>query len=204
MRYFITIFLFISIALVSILGFRGSKSRKPPLEIFPDMDRQYKFLPQTANPHFSDGRADRPVVPGSVEFGSYVRDEFYNTGKIRGQFGHGFPSPIYVNREFMDLGQKKYNITCAVCHGQTGDGNGITKSYGMVATPTYHDDRMRKMTNGEIFDTISNGKNNMGAYKSKLSIKERWAVMTYLRALQRAHNPKPDDISSEKRMELGL
>ena len=216
MRYFIAIFIFLIVALISILGFRGSKSEKPPLEIFPDMDRQAKFHPQAASSLFSDSRADRPVVPGTVPFNleeeetypflqpkdSFNENEYYATGKQGEAFGRGFP--VQLTHELMERGRERFDIYCAVCHGETGDGNGITKSYGMVATPSYHSEKFRKMPEGEIFNTITHGKNNMGPYAAKLSVEDRWAVVAYLRALQRARHASVEDVPPEKRGELGL
>ena len=109
-----------------------------------------------------------------------------------------------IDHQLLELGREKYDIFCAVCHGATGDGNGITKSYGMVATPTYHVDRLRGLAEGEIFDTITNGKNNMGPYGAKLRYEERWAVIAYLRALQLAQNATPDDVPHASRKDIGL
>lgn len=202
MRYFLAILIFLIVATLSIAGLRGRKSAKPPLEVFNDMDRQYKYLPQAPSPFFADGRADRPVVPGTVPLGSFQEDAYFVTGKDGEVFGRGFP--MTVDHRLMELGREKYDIFCAVCHGRTGDGNGITKSYGMVATPTYHEDRLRGMAEGEIFDTISNGKNNMGPYGAKLRHEERWAIIAYLRALQLAQNATLEDVLPASRKELDL
>ena len=104
----------------------------------------------------------------------------------------------------MELGREKFTIFCTVCHGASGDGNGITKLYGIVMTASYHDDRLRQMAEGELFQTITLGKNNMGPYGAKLRPQERWAVVAYLRALQRAQNATAADVPPEKRAELGL
>ena len=65
----------------------------------------------------------------------------------------------------------------------------------MVATPTYHDDRLRNMPDGEIFNTITNGKNTMNPYADKLSPDDRWAVVAYVRVLQRAREGTIDDVA---------
>ena len=99
-------------------------------------------------------------------------------------------------------GQSRYQIYCQPCHGTLGDGNGITKQYGMIATPSYHDDRLRGMAEGELFNTITNGKNTMSSYADKLSPDDRWAVIAYVRALQRAHHASVDDVPLEHRGDL--
>ena len=202
MRYFIAFFIFLVIAAFSIAGFRGSNSSKPPLEVFPDMDRQFKYKPQAESAFFTDGRADRPPVPGTVSLGSFHENDYFVTGKADGEFGRGFP--ISVDFDTMKHGREKFTIFCAVCHGASGDGNGITKKYGMVATPSFHNDRFRNMPEGEIFNTITNGKNNMGPYGAKLRPSERWAVIAYVRALQRAQNSRISDVPAENMGDLGL
>ncbi len=202
MRYFIAFFIFLVVTTLSFTGFRGSRSSKPPLEMFPDMDRQAKYKPQAESNIFADRRVDRPPVPGTVSIGSFHENEYFATGKVGGDFGRGFP--LAVDAGLMKLGQEKFTIFCAVCHGASGDGNGITKKYGMVATPTYHNQRFRDMPEGEIFNTITKGKNNMGPYGAKLRLRERWAVIAYLRALQRSQNSRLADVPSEHREDLGL
>ena len=105
----------------------------------------------------------------------------------------------------MAHGQERYNIYCQPCHGALGDGNGITKQYGMGITPTYHDDRIRQMAEGEIYNTITHGKNTMLPYADKLLPEERWAVVLYVRALQRAQSGTAADVSeASAKQSLGL
>lgn len=218
MHYFLALFAFVCIATISILGLQGTKSDKPPLYIFPDMDFQAKYLPQASNDFFKDHCNDRPVVPYAVQRGysfekekvfsrEYVSDmsdhpEIYTGKTLDGQFLKGFP--VKINEETMLEGQRCYKLFCQVCHGALGDGNGITKQYGMVATASYHDDRIRQMAEGEIFDTITHGKNTMGAYADKLSPQQRWAVIAYIRALQRASNATILDVPDSQHSILGL
>lgn len=218
MRIFLAVWLFVVIATVSILGFRSEKFRKPPVWLFPDMDIQAKYLPQGQNDFFPDQRNDRPMVPGAVLRGynwdvKEVFDGEYQFAKAdnpsmwsgkneSGEWLQDFP--LEVTYDLVQLGQEKYTIFCQPCHGQVGDGNGITKKYGMSATPSYHDNRLRDMAVGEIYNTIVNGKNTMMAYGMKLNPEERWAVVAYVRALQLAQNASVDDVPEQYRKELGL
>jgi mono/diheme cytochrome c family protein len=214
MRYAYLALLFVVVAAVSVLGFRGSESTKPPLEVFPDMDRQPKFKPQAPSAFFGDGRADRPTPAGVVAYGrSYVKpdekflaadDHLYRGKASDGAFATGFPQSLEVNAKLLERGQQQYAIYCAPCHGALGDGNGITKQYGMGATPTYHDDRLRQMSEGEIYNTITHGKNTMLPYADKLEPADRWAVVAYVRALQRAHTGSAADVVPAHKFELGL
>jgi mono/diheme cytochrome c family protein len=229
MRYVYLTFGFLVVMVLSWAGLRGSPFTKPPIEVFDDMDRQAKYKSQAPSEFFADGRADRPVVPNTVNrgvgFGSQTplaraadgslqASELptwtgdlvaFNTGKTGdGAWAKGFPAPFVVSRETMARGKERFAIYCAVCHGQNGDGNGITKTYGMTATPSYHDKRLRDMAEGEIFNTIANGKNLMGPYGDKLDPQDRWAVILYVRALQRANNGTVDDVPAGAKKDLGL
>lgn len=214
MRYAYLVLFFVVVSAVSVLGFRGSLSERPPLEIFPDMDHQPKYKPQAASAFFADGRADRPTPAGAVPYGSTAlaqdgkylaaEDHLYRGKNAAGDFARGFPSEVAVNAMLLDRGEMKYNIYCLPCHGAVGDGNGITKQYGMGATPTFHDGRLRQMAEGEIYNTITHGKGNMLSYADKIEPADRWAVIAYVRALQRAQTATPADVVPAHKSELGL
>lgn len=195
---------------VSILGFRGRSFVKPPMDVFPEwafpgMKYQPKYKPQGESSFFADGRADRPLPEGVVARGTLRADTALYEGKdTSGAFVRGFPAAISVDMKLMKRGQERFTIYCSPCHGALGDGNGITKSYGMGATPTYHDERLRNIAEGEIFNTITHGKGNMLSYADKLSPEDRWAVVAYVRALQRAHLGTLADVPADHKSELGL
>ncbi len=217
MRIFLAIYVFAIVAVVSIFGFRGATSTKPPLEVFPDMDRQARYKPQAENEFFADGRNDRPVPADTVARGNYFNqaevfssdfederlgDSVYNLGKnADGSFVEKLP--VEVTHELMAEGQAKFNIFCAACHGAAGDGNGVTKPYGVLAA-NYHDDRLRNVEDGYIFNVITNGKGLMFGLKDRLSPEERWAIVLYVRALQRSQNADVKDLSDAQRTELGF
>ncbi|MFH1499332.1 MAG: cytochrome c [Verrucomicrobiota bacterium] len=214
MRYAYILLFFIVVLGVSIFGFRGSIQTKPPLEVFPDMDRQAKYHPQGQSAFFADGRAARPTPAGTVAFGrtsleadadQLKGDPAYYAGKAAdGSFVGGFPAQVTIDARLMERGHQRFEIYCAPCHGATGDGNGITKQYGMGATPTFHDARLRDMAEGELFNTITHGKGNMLSYADKVETSDRWAIIAYLRALQRAHNGTVADVPPSHKSELGI
>ncbi|MCH6257531.1 cytochrome c [Puniceicoccaceae bacterium K14] len=202
MRYVYLIFFLFVFAAISILGFRGSKTTKPPLEVFSDMDRMPKYMPQGESSFFSDGRTDRLPVDGTVARGTFHEDEYLATGKVGGDFGSGFPLP--VTNELMERGQERYDIYCTVCHGAAGDGNSMTKKYGMLAVADLTTQRIADYTEGNIYDVIANGRNTMLPYADKLSVEDRWAVVLYVRALQRAATGSVEDLTPSQKEELGL
>ena len=224
LRGFLLLFVLAGLALVAILGFRGQKGAAPPFEVFPDMVRQVRVRAQAPLDFFADGRGPRLPVAGTVPIGyempkpanprgappgesiSHQRlafsvgTDYYNTGKMGQNWGTGIP--IQVTPEVMQRGRERFNITCAMCHGATAAGNGITKAHGLATVVTLQDDRIRKMADGEIFNTITNGKNTMMAYGPNIMVADRWAIITYLRALQRSQNATVADIPEEHRAEM--
>lgn len=205
MRYVYLTTFFAVVLSVGILGFRGCTSTRPPLEVFPDMDRQAKYRPQAESRFFADGRTDRPLPIGVVARGDLRSDHAFFQGKTAtGDWLRGLPTSITVDAKLMQRGGERYAIYCAPCHGALGDGNGITKAYGMGATPTYHDDRLRSQAEGELYNTITNGKATMLPYADKLEPADRWAVVAYVRALQRSRAGTLADVPAAHKAELGI
>jgi mono/diheme cytochrome c family protein len=212
MRHVYLTTLFVVALVLSVFGLRGTVFTSPPMDVFPEwlfpsMKYQPKFRPQAETTFFADGRADRLPPPHTVRADMALRDDDHRyLGKsAAGVFSAGLPPALPVDRKLIELGRDRYQIYCAPCHGALGDGNGITKRYGMGATATYHDARLRTMADGEIFNTITNGKNTMLPYADKLTPDERWAVVLYIRALQRAQQATAADVTdAAARKTLGL
>jgi len=219
MRYFYLGFFLICAAVVGIAGFRGEHFRRPPIELFPDMVRQAKLRPQTPNDFFSDEMSSRVHPAGTVakskpyEISGQVlevngkpvysyEDSPVNTGKISGTTNWVETNPLPVTRQLLDRGQQRYLIYCTPCHGPAGDGKGITSKYGMIAMANFHDKRLVEMADGEIFNTVSNGKNLMGAYGGNVPIEDRWAIIAYVRALQRSQLASVEDVPEQFRSML--
>ena len=217
MRIFLTIYVLVIAVTVSILGFRGSLTEKEPVEVFNDMDRQAKYKPQAENAFYANGQNDRLPPKLTLSRGNALSvkevfnpdfkalssaEELLLSGKeANGDFSDTFPYP--VDFELMQYGQESYNIFCMTCHGVAGDGNGVTKPYGILAT-SYHDERLRTAPDGYIYDVITNGKGLMYGLKDRLSVKQRWAIVLYLRALQRSQNAPLESLSTTEKSELGL
>ncbi|MEW6305358.1 MAG: cytochrome c [Verrucomicrobiota bacterium] len=199
MRYFLALFGLAVLTTMLIFGKQGDMSRKPPLEVFPDMDRQPKLRPQTANSFFADRLSSQLPVAGTVARDSAYEDNPVNTGRISGttNFIENIPVPVTV--QLLERGQQRYQIYCSPCHSALGDGNGVTKKLGMTVVATLHDPRIVKLPDGEIYNTIANGKNLMGAYGAALDVNDRWAVVAYVRTLQRAQLANVDDLPENKK-----
>ncbi len=228
LRGFFLIFLLIGIALIAFLGFRGQRSRGAPIEVFPDMVRQMKVRAQAPSGFFTDGRGIRVPVAGTVPVGydmpkpgaapspgtspapggaqmlAHVAfsagTDYANTGKMGANWGTGIP--MQVTPDLMHRGEQRFTINCSPCHGVTAAGNGIVKQYGLATVVSLQDERIRTMADGEIFNTITNGKNTMMSYGPNVTVTDRWAIIAYLRALQRSQNATAADVPPEARTEL--
>jgi mono/diheme cytochrome c family protein len=225
LKYFFIMFAFLALVVFAMAGFRGQKSSQPPIEIFPDMDRQPKVKAQTPSEFYADGRAARPPVSGTVPLGYAMpmhkltdgsvgqatgpykqiifssSPTYIDTGKMGENWGTGIP--FEMSPAVMGRGQQRFGIYCAVCHGATGAGNGIAQKFGLNTVQSLLQDRIRVMADGEIFDTMSHGKNTMMGYGDRIQVVDRWAIIAYLRALQKSQGGASlSDVPAEDRVKL--
>jgi mono/diheme cytochrome c family protein len=219
-RAFFIFFVVAAAAVVSVAGFRGDKFTLPPIQIVPDMKHQPKVITQHPSRFFVDGRADHPPVAGTVPVGYSLPKRYFQSGAnnrsadsgftgqltyrdtgLTGEFyGEGIPET--VNAAFLARGRERYEIHCAVCHGRTGEGNGIAKSFGLATVASLQDDRIKAQPDGQIYSTIVNGKGTMGAYGPNISVSDRWAIVSYVRALHKSQGVKASELDPETQAQL--
>jgi hypothetical protein len=190
-----------AVSVLMLTACAGMTSRKPPIEVFDDMDRQPKYKPQQASGFFGDARTSRVPVPGSIARGQLREDDGYHTGIVNNMYIGKNPLPI--TREVLLRGQQRYNIYCSPCHDRAGEGKGIVA----IRTPSWQptnlqEDRQKQMADGEIFSIITQGRRSMPAYRFQVPVDDRWAIVSYVRALQRTTNAKLEDIPQELRESL--
>ena len=191
---------------------RVSKSKSPRIHLVFDMDQQEKFKAQQPNAAFADGRAMRPRVAGTVARGGdeLEEDDHLYRGKVGEEWASELPVPL--TRELLTRGRERYDIFCATCHGLTGDGRGPTAlraedprvmEQGTWVPPTaYTSEQVMKRPAGHLFNTISNGIRNMPAYAPQIPVRDRWAIVAYLKALMRSQNATLEDVPPEMREKL--
>lgn len=202
MRYFLIALLLVTVSVVSIAGFRGTLSRKPPLEVFPDMKRQPKLRPQKPSAFFADQRDSRLPVPGTYPTDALLEDTPVASGHVPGTTNFVAVSPFPMTAEWLEHGRQRFTIYCSPCHSPAGDGNGIITKYGLLKAGNFHDPRIAKMPDGEIFNTITMGKNQMPSYASQIPTLDRWAIIAYVRALERTRLSDLNDVPAENRATL--
>jgi mono/diheme cytochrome c family protein len=198
---------------VGIAGRQGRLSRQPPIEVFPDMDRQLKLRPAQPNDFFTNGLSSQLPPTGTIAQGAPLQtvngavypfeDAPVNTGCVTGTTNFVETNPLPVTGPLLQRGRERFDIYCAPCHGALGDGNGITKKLGVMPTvANLQDKRIVEMADGEIFNTITHGKSTMGAYGPILPVADRWAVIAYLRALQLSQLGSVDDLPPDQQTAL--
>ncbi len=153
------------------------------------------------DPFFANGQSARPAVPDTVARGHPQDDTLLFTGKINGQDANEFPFPI--TKDVLVRGQQEFNVYCAPCHDQTGSGNGMVVQRGFPAPPSYHSDRLRTAPLGHFFDVITNGLGVMPSYAQQVDVRDRWAIIAYIRALQLSEDATINDVPPDQRSKLG-
>ena len=163
---------------------RGCTSSSPPIHLNPSMDNQPKARPQSASTFFYDGSTMRQPVPGTVAVGGLKEDTAFFTGKgADGQFVAAIP--ITADEAVLERGKQRYTIYCQPCHDARGEGKGILFQRGNVPTASFHDEKILKYADGQIFDIMTNGMGLMPSYRWPIPTADRWAIIAYIRELER-------------------
>ncbi len=192
--------LLISLAFATLIaGCIGGESGEPPVVGIRNMYNQPRYDTQERQPFFADQRSMRPQVEGTVSR-EMERSLTTATGRAANE-GYLLEVPAFLiarrggSEAFLKRGKDRYDIYCAACHSLSGDGKGMVSrragalgATGLVA-PSFHDDRLRHIPDGQLFATITNGVRNMPAYAHNIPVDDRWAIVHYVRALQLSQAP---------------
>jgi len=216
MRYFFLIYALVIVFVISTFGFRGDKFKKPPIRIFPDMDEQDFIKAQKPSDFFSDGMGSRQPVAGTVAMGHTIeadaqselrgygnKETYLHTGRFNEtNYGKGLPSELELDKPenltaLVTRGHEVFGFKCAVCHGDSGNGEGTAKANGFVSVISNL--RTTTLVEGNIYDVVVNGRGNMGQQGRDLPLYDRWAVVAYVKMLQASakadySNPKIKEI----------
>ncbi|MFM7260714.1 MAG: c-type cytochrome [bacterium] len=202
---------------VVIARVRATPDENRAVHIFFDMDFQPKFKPQSENPLFADGRAQRYAVAGTVAQGETMLDSHRYEGAVDGKWADTLPAGLSMSSEFLARGQQRYNIYCSVCHGYAGWGDGTVNKRAMelmansegpvqgtswVQAKSLHDPLVREHPIGMVFNIATNGIRNMAGYGAQIDLEDRWAIAAYVKALQLSQNASLQDVPPELRDNL--
>jgi hypothetical protein len=163
---------------------RGCTSSRPPIHPNPSMDNQPKVRPQAASNFFRNGAAMREPVAGTVAIGGLREDTAFYTGmQPDGQFVASIPAT--VDDALLARGRERYRIYCEPCHDARGDGKGILFQRANVPTASFHQEKVLKYADGELFEIITNGRGLMSGYRWPIPPADRWAIIAHVRELER-------------------
>lgn len=206
------VYALVIVAVASVVPFalaakaRYTRSSSPRIHIIQDMDSEPKYKAQRENSFFADNRADRPAIDGTVAVGDSRDDDHFYKGKQSGTWSRTFPSEIALNEATMDRGRQRFGIYCTPCHGQVGQGDGMVAKradllqQGTWVSPTnITQPYLREMPVGQLFNSITNGVRTMPAYGPQIKTEDRWAIIMYVRALQRSRNGSVSDLPADAR-----
>tara|TARA_B100001113_G_scaffold345564_1_gene335347 strand:- start:229 stop:846 length:618 start_codon:yes stop_codon:yes gene_type:complete len=197
-KYFFQFVLVFLMVVVVGSGCRGYRSSKPPIHLNPNMDFNPKFKAQSLSLN-----SPEHIIPwGTLE---HQRDGFIDqgpiyTGRIDGK--NIRKVPVLVDQQLMDRGQTRFNIYCAVCHAATGNGNTPVIQRGYLPPPKLSDLRLLNVSDGYLFNVITNGVRSMPGYKAQISVHDRWAIVVYVRALQKMYMGSLRDVPNGQRLNL--
>lgn len=206
--YLVVVIIVLSwVPLAVILRARNTMSSKPRIHIIQDMDNQQKFKTQARNRLFADRRAMRRPATGTVARGELNGDDAYYRGMVGEDWIETLPIPVTM--QLMERGRERFDVFCAPCHGLAGAGDGMVAKRaeelqeGTWTPPaSFHSELVRGRTDGHLFNTITNGIRNMPAYAPQIPVEDRWAIVAYIRALQRSQGAPLEDVPADLRAQL--
>jgi len=166
-----------------------------------DMQDQPKYTTYAPSQFFANGASARQPVEQSVARGSVHPDTLLYTGTENGAAATQFPFP--VTAAVLSRGQTRFNAFCAPCHDRTGSGNGMIVQRGYKKPTSFHEQRLRDAAPGYFFQAMANGFGVMPSYATQIpDVKDRWAVIAYIRALQLSQNATLADVPAADRAAL--
>jgi mono/diheme cytochrome c family protein len=164
-----------------------------------DMHDQPKYRPLRASAFFADGRASRPVIDGTIARGELDLDVAHATGKAGKEYAANPLPPVEATYR---RGRERYDIYCSPCHDRAGTGHGMIVERGFKTPPTFHDDRLRQVADGQLFEVMTQGFGVMPSYAVQVPVEDRWAIAAWIRVLQRSQNATLDDVPQDERASL--
>lgn len=193
--------------LACIARARVTRSPKTRIHLVQHMDQQIYYKNQEASSVFADHRAARPPVEGTVARGELRADDHLERGIVNGAWATSLPVPI--TEALVHRGRQRFEIYCAPCHGLAGYGDGpVARRADRLMEGTWvppsslHDPNVRGRPDGHLYNTIKNGIRNMPPYGPQIPVDDRWAIVAYVRALQRSQHATLADVPPEERSRM--
>jgi mono/diheme cytochrome c family protein len=157
-----------------------------------NMQHQDYVRPYEASVHFADGASARLPPAHTVARRAPAPDDPVATGKMADLLVTEIPVPL--THDLLERGRERFGIFCAACHGEDGYGQGLVVRRGFPAPPSLHEARLREAPAGQLFDVITHGTGRMYPQADQIEPRDRWAIVAYLRALQRSQHATLADL----------
>lgn len=180
-------------SMAALTGMTGCELRQA-------MYDQPKLKPLQASTFFTNRMASRPLVEGTIARGHLENDDHLFEGKVDGVLATNFP--FEITAEVINRGRERYNIFCSPCHDQSGYGNGMIVRRGFKQPASYHEQRLVDSPHGYFYGVIKNGFGVMQDYSAQIPVKDRWAIVAYIRALQYSQRASIEDVPEYLRAEI--
>lgn len=164
------------------------------------MATQPRYDPLEPSTLFTDGQSARLPVPDTVARGQLRGDTLLNTGTENGQLADRFPFP--VTRDVLERGRDRFEIYCTPCHGLAGYGDGMVVQRGFIPPPSFHTDHLRQVPVGHIFRVTTNGFGAMPSYAQQVPVRDRWAIVAYIKALQLSQHADASQLPADLLQQL--
>ena len=171
---------------------RSKTNSKPPIRPIRDMASQAHLLPQEPLFGARNGSAMQPLVTGVVAREDVALPDAYELGKTKK--GYLARIPIAVDEQLIARGEERFNIYCSVCHDRAGAGQGVNPQRGFPGPVDFASDDARKLSDGQIFEIITQGIRNMPAMGDQVPVVDRWPIVAWVRVLQRSQHAKIADV----------
>jgi hypothetical protein len=167
------------------------------------MAEEPRYDPYGKSDFFPDGLSARPLPTGTIPRNSAEKQDLLDLGIINGKPAGVFPFPITM--DVLRRGQERYDIYCTPCHGYAGFGDGMAARRGFRRMPaSFHSDDLRQAPPGQFFDVMTNGFGAMASYAFQIEVRDRWAIVAYIRALQLSQSAGAADVPPEELRKLQL
>jgi mono/diheme cytochrome c family protein len=166
-----------------------------------DMNDQARYGPLKPSDFFKDGAASRSLPAHTVARGDFRENTVLYTGRLNAkEFTATLPMPL--TPELLRRGEERFNIYCSVCHGRTGNGDGMIVQRGFPRPPAYATDRLRAAPVGYFYEVITHGYGVMYSYAARIDPVDRWAIVAYIRVLQLSQRATLADADAAPRQQL--
>lgn len=189
------------LGIVALCGCRTQQSWMDPDPHLERMMEQRKVNPFAESSFYDDGIAMRKPPLGTVSLEQTTGDRMLVDGMVDGRYAQNVP--IAVTRDVLERGRDRFEIYCGACHGVDGSGESVVaENMALRKPPSLHEDRIRALPPGRVYQVIRTGYGVMPPYAVQLNVQDRWAVVAYLRALQLSRRVDVAQLTPEMRAQL--